>query len=100
MNPRKAFNPRKVKEALAEAKKAHTEANIEVNRLIKAVFNTPDGEVLLKHLESKTVDRKTEPFAFPVTMDQQLEYWMHRRFREGQNNIVEQLRHEKERVIE
>lgn len=64
---------------------------LEITQLFKRALQTPDGEKMLEYLASKTLERPIEPFPVPVTQDQTVQYWMHRRFREGQNDIVTQI---------
>ena len=73
---------------------------IKITRLFKRALQTPDGEKMLKYLASKTLERPTEPFSVPITQDQTIQYWMHRRFREGQNDIVAQILNEVNKIVE
>jgi hypothetical protein len=63
----------------------------EITQLFKRALMTPEGRLLIQYLKSRTIDRNTEPFPCPSSNDEMLQYWMHRRFREGQNNIVQQI---------
>lgn len=65
--------------------------DIEITRLVRRVFDTPEGEKLLALLKSKTLDRKVEPFWPVESHDDMLRYLYGRGLREGQNMIVQQL---------
>ena len=55
----------------------------ELDRLYLRVFTTDDGEKLLKHLQSKTIDGAEPSFGYA---------------REGQNSIVREIKSRIERV--
>lgn len=73
--------------------------SLQITQMFKRALQTPEGEAVLKFLESKTINRPVEPFEVPTSQDDMLRYWMHRRFREGQNNIVKQIIDEVNKIV-